>query len=68
MLFVKQGEGVVVLEVGAGCAGGARSPSKNTGVGFHFLLQGIFLTQGSDLHLLPWRGGARPGSRVTGGD
>ena len=28
-------------------------PSKNTGVGCHFLLQGIFLTQGSNLHLLP---------------
>ena len=28
------------------------SPSKNTGVGCHFLLQGIFLTQGSNLHLL----------------
>jgi len=27
-------------------------PSKNTGVGYHFLLQGIFLTQGSNLHLL----------------
>ena len=27
-------------------------PSKNTGVGFHFLLQGIFLTQGSDMCLL----------------
>ena len=27
-------------------------PSKNTGVGCHFLLQGIFLTQGSNLHLL----------------
>ena len=26
--------------------------SKNTGVGCHFLLQGIFLTQGSNLHLL----------------
>ena len=25
---------------------------KNTGVGCHFLLQGIFLTQGSNLHLL----------------
>ena len=24
------------------------SPGKNTGVGFHFLLQGIFLTQGSN--------------------
>ena len=28
------------------------SPSKNTGVGCHFLLQGIFPTQGSDLGLL----------------
>ena len=28
------------------------SPGKNTGVGFHFLLQGIFLTQGSNSHLL----------------
>ena len=27
-------------------------PGKNTGVGCHFLLQGIFLTQGSNLHLL----------------
>ena len=26
-------------------------PDKNTGVGCHFLLQGIFLTQGSNLHL-----------------
>ena len=28
------------------------SPGKNTGVSCHFLLQGIFLTQGSDWHLL----------------
>ena len=28
------------------------SPSKNTGVGCHALLQGIFLTQGSNLNLL----------------
>ena len=27
-------------------------PSKNTGVGCHFLLQGIFLTQGLNLRLL----------------
>ena len=27
-------------------------PSKNTGVGYHFLLQGIFLTQGSNTQLL----------------
>ena len=29
------------------------SPGMNTGVGCHFLLQGIFPTQGSNLHLLP---------------
>ena len=29
-----------------------RFPGKNTGVGCHFLLQGIFPTQGSKLHLL----------------
>ena len=29
-------------------------PGKNTGVGCHFLLQGIFLTQGSDPCLLPY--------------
>ena len=28
------------------------SPGKNTGVGFHFLPQGIFLTQESNPHLL----------------
>ena len=31
------------------------SPSKNTGVGCLFLLQGIFPTQGSNLGLLHWR-------------
>ena len=31
------------------------SPGKNTGVGYHFLLQGIFLIQGSNLGLLHWR-------------
>ena len=30
-------------------------PSKNTGVGCHFLLQGIFPTQGSNPHLLHWQ-------------
>ena len=33
-------------------------PAKNTGVGYHFLLQGIFLTQGSNsvvLFLVLWR-------------
>ena len=32
-----------------------RVSGKNTGAGFHFLLQGIFLTQGSNLHLLLWQ-------------
>ena len=30
-------------------------PGKNTGVGCHFLLQGLFLTQGSNLHPLHCR-------------
>ena len=30
-------------------------PGKNTAVGFHFLLQGIFLTQGLNLGLLHCR-------------
>ena len=30
-------------------------PGKNPGVGCHFLLQGIFLTQGLNLCLLCWR-------------
>ena len=37
------------------------SPDKNTRVGFHFLLQGIFPTQGSNphlLHLLHWQAGS----------
>ena len=29
--------------------------SKNTGVGCHFLLQGIFPTQGSNLSILDWQ-------------
>ena len=33
---------------------------KNTGVGCHFLLQGIFPTQGSNLHLLHWQAGSLP--------
>ena len=36
------------------------SPGKNTGVGCHFHLQGIFLTQGSNLHLLHWQVGSLP--------
>ena len=31
------------------------SPGKNTGVGCHSLFQGIFLTQGSNPHLLHWQ-------------
>ena len=31
------------------------SPGKNTGVGGHALLQGIFQTQGLNLHLLHWQ-------------
>ena len=39
------------------------SPGKNTGVGCHALLQGIFLTQGLNLHLwcfLYWEAGSLP--------
>ena len=39
------------------------SPSKNTGVGGHALFQGIFPTQGSNLHpscLLHWQVGSLP--------
>ena len=38
-------------------------PGKNTGVGCHFLLQGIFPTQGSNsslLHLLHWQVNSLP--------
>ena len=38
-------------------------PGKNTGVGCHFLLQGIFLTQGLNLcflHLLHWQASSLP--------
>ena len=34
------------------------SPGKNAGVGCHFLLQGIFLDQGSNLCLLHWQADA----------
>ena len=39
------------------------SPGKNTGVGGHFLLHGVFLTQGSPLHLFSisyWQAGSLP--------
>ena len=38
-------------------------PGKNTGVGCHFVLQGIFPTQGLNprlLHLLNWQAGSLP--------
>ena len=36
------------------------SPGKNPGVGRHFLLQGIFLTQGSNPNLLHWQADPSP--------
>ena len=47
----------------------ANSPSKNTEVGCHFLLQGIFLSQGSNpclLCLLHWQGDCLPTKPKTG--
>ena len=35
-------------------------PSKNTGVGCRFLLQQIFLAQGSNLYLLHWQADSLP--------
>ena len=38
-------------------------PGKDTGVGYHFFLQGIFQTQGSNthlLHILHWQGDSLP--------
>ena len=39
-------------------------PSKNTGVGCHFLSQGIFPTPGLNPHLLPWQVGSLPLSHL----
>ena len=39
-------------------------PGKNTGAGCHFLLQGIFPTQGSNSHLLYWQAGSLPLSHL----
>ena len=36
------------------------SPGKKPGVGCHALLQGIFPTQGSSLHLLHWQADPLP--------
>ena len=40
------------------------SPGKNTGVGGHVCLQGIFQTQGSNLCLLHWQVGSLPLSHL----
>jgi len=43
-------------------------PGKNTGVGCHFLIQGIFLTQGSNPHLLcllPWQADSLPPRKLA---
>ena len=39
-------------------------PDKKTGVGYHFLLQGIFLTQGSNPYLLHWQSDSLPLSHM----
>ena len=39
-------------------------PRKNTGVGCHFLLQGIFPNQGSNMHLLYWQQDSLPLSHL----
>ena len=39
-------------------------PGKDTGVGCRFLLQGIFLTQGSSLYLLHWQADSLPLSHL----
>ena len=41
------------------------SPDKDTGVGCHFLLQGIFLTQGLNPHLLHWQADSLPLSHLS---
>ena len=40
------------------------SPGKNAGVGCHFLLQGIFPTQGSNPRLLHWQADSLPLSHL----
>ena len=40
------------------------SPGKNTGMGCHFLLQGIFLIQESNPHLLHWQADSLPLSHL----
>ena len=38
--------------------------AKNTGVGCHFILQGILSTQESNLHLLHWQADSLPLSHL----
>ena len=40
------------------------SPGKNTGVGCHVILQGIFVTPASNLHLLHWQADSLPLSHL----
>ena len=40
------------------------SPGKNIEVGCYFLLLGVFLTQGSNQHLLHWHAGSLPFSHL----
>ena len=40
-------------------------PGKNTGVDYHFLLQGIFPTQGRNSSLLRWQVGTAPPGKHT---
>ena len=39
-------------------------PDKDTGASYHFLLQGIFPTQGSNLGLLHWQANSLPLSHL----
>ena len=45
---------------GSSVHGSLHGESKHTGVGCHFLLQGIFPTEGSNLLLLHWEGYSLP--------
>lgn len=41
-----------------------KSSGKNTGMGCPYLLQGIFLTKGLNLHLLNWQAASLPPSHL----
>ena len=47
-----------------GSSGPGDFPGKDTGVGCHFLLQGTFLTQGLNPHLLHWQAESLPLSHL----